>query len=189
MALKARAGVGMMACKRALESAGGDIEKAIDLLRASGAAKAAKRASKSAGEGVVASYIHHGGRIGVLLELRCETDFVANTDVFRSLARDLAMHVAAMSPIAVGPEEVDPAIVERERSVYARQVAEEGKPEHIRERIVEGKLRKFFAQRTLLNQSYVKDPEIVVRDLVTEVSAKTGEKVEVGRFVRFQVGS
>lgn len=187
--LRDRTGAGMMDCKKALQQTGGDVEQAIDLLRSKGAAKAAKRASKAANEGVVTSYVHHGGRIGVLLELNCETDFVANTDEFRGLAKELAMHVAAADPVAVDESELDPAVLERERAVYMEQVTQEGKPEHVRDRIVEGKLAKFRKERVLLDQAYVRDPDRSVRDLVTGVSAKTGEKIQVGRFARFQIGA
>lgn len=186
--LRDRTGAGMMDCKKALQQAVGDIEVAIDLLRSKGAAKAAKRAGRSANEGTVASYIHHGGRIGVLVELNCETDFVANTDDFTLLARDLAMHVAAADPIAVETGDVDPAVVEREKSIFAEQVAREGKPQYIRERIIQGKLGKFYKERVLLEQAYIKDPDRTVGDLITEVSARTGEKIRVARFSRFQVG-
>ena len=186
--LRDRTGAGMMDCKRALESTGADIEAAIDLLRSKGEAKAAKRAARAANEGTVVSYIHHGGRIGVLVELNCETDFVANTDDFRTLARDLAMHVAAADPIAVATDDVDATVVERERKVFVEQVANERKPEHIRDRIVEGKLARFYRDRVLLEQAYVKDPDRTVGELITEVSARTGEKIRVGRFSRFQVG-
>lgn len=186
--LRDRTGAGMMDCKKALQETGGNTEAAIDLLRSKGEAKAAKRAGRSANEGTVASYIHHGGRIGVLVELNCETDFVANTDHFRALARDVAMHVAASDPLAVEAGDIDPAIVDRERAVFAEQVARDGKPEHIRDRIVQGKLAKFFRERVLVEQAYVKDPDRTVGELITEVSARTGEKIRVARFSRFQVG-
>ncbi len=186
--LRDRTGAGMMDCKKALQETAGDLEAAIDLLRTKGEAKAAKRAGRSANEGTVASYIHHGGRIGVLVELNCETDFVANTDDFRTLARDLAMHVAASDPIAVTTADVDAAVVEREKAIFAEQVAREGKPEHIRDRIVEGKLGKFYRERVLLEQAYIKDPDRSVGELITEVSARTGEKIQVARFSRFQLG-
>ncbi len=186
--LRERTGAGMMDCKRALEETGGDMEAAIDLLRTKGAARAAKRAAKAANEGTIGSYIHHGGKVGVLVELNCETDFVAKTEDFQRLARDLAMHVAATSPIAVRAEDVPEEVVERERQIYLEQAREEGKPEHIQEKIVEGRLRKFFQENTLLEQPFVKDPDKTVGELVTEVSAKTGEKIEVARFVRFAVG-
>ncbi len=186
--LRERTGAGMMDCKKALQETGGDVEAAIDLLRSRGEARAAKRAGRSANEGAVISYIHHGGRIGVLLELNCETDFVANTDDFRDLARDVAMHVAAADPIAVSTDDVDSDLVERERAIFAEQVAREGKPEHIRDRIVEGKLAKFFRERVLLEQAYIRDPDQSVGQLITSVAARTGEKIQVARFARFQVG-
>ena len=186
--LRDRTAAGMMDCKKALQETGGEVEAAIDLLRSKGEAQAARRASRKANEGTVASYIHHGGRIGVLVELNCETDFVANTDDFRALARDLAMHVAAADPIAVTTEDVDAEVVQRERAIFEEQVAREGKPERIRDRIVEGKLGKFFKERVLLEQSYIRDPDRSVGELITEVSARTGEKVRVARFSRFQVG-
>jgi elongation factor Ts len=187
-ALRDRTGAGMMDCKKALEKTGGDIEAAIDYLRSRGAAKAAKRAEKAANEGTVGHYIHHGGRIGVLVEVNCETDFVANTEDFQGLARDLAMHIAAASPLAVQEDDIPAETVERERQVYLEQVRSEGKPENIQEKIVEGKLRKFFEEATLLKQPFVKNPEKTVDELITEVSAKTGEKIEVARFVRYEVG-
>lgn len=187
--LRDRTGAGMMDCKRALQETGGDLEQAVDSLRSKGAAKAAQRSDRAVREGVVASYLHHGGRIGVLLELNCETDFVAATDDFRALARDLAMHVAASDPLAVRAEDVDAEVVERERRVYEEQVAAEGKPEKIRDRIVAGKMAKFFKERVLVEQPFVKDPDRSVGDLVTEVSARTGEKIAVARFARFRVGA
>jgi elongation factor Ts len=187
-ALRDRTGAGMMDCKKALEETDGDMEAAIDYLRSKGAAKVAKRAEKAANEGTVGHYIHHGGRIGVLVEVNCETDFVANTDDFQELARDLAMHIAAASPLAVQEDDIAADVVERERQVYLEQVRGEGKPENIQEKIVEGKLRKFFEEATLLNQPFVKNPEQTVEELITEVSAKTGEKIEVARFVRYGVG-
>lgn len=186
--LRERTGAGMMECKKALEETGGDMEKAIDLLRAKGAAKAAKRAGREAREGAVGCYIHMGGKIGVLVEVNCETDFVARTDEFQSLVRDIAMHIAAANPLAVTPEQIPQEIVERERAIYLQQVKEEGRPEHLHERIVEGKLKKFFEENALLNQAFVKDPEKTVGQLITEVSAKTGENIVVRRFVRYALG-
>jgi len=186
--LRDMTGAGMMDCKKALQETGGDKDKAVDWLRAKGAAKAAKRAEKSANEGVIGSYIHFDGKTAVLVELNCETDFVANTDDFKTLAKDLAMHVASAAPLAVSPEEIDPAVVEHEREVYRQQVKDEGKPEHIADKIVEGKLKKFFSESALLAQPYVKDPDKTVEELITEVSAKTGEKIEVARFARLKVG-
>ncbi len=188
-ALRDRTGAGMMDCKKALQETEGEIEAAIDLLRAKGAAKAAKRATKAANEGTIGSYIHFGGKVGVMVELNCETDFVAKTDDFTGLAKDLAMHIAASSPLAVSPDDIAPETVERERGVFLEQIKNEGKPEHIAEKIVEGKLRKFFEDSTLLKQAFVKDPDKSVEQLITEVSAKTGEKIEVARFSRFQVGA
>jgi elongation factor Ts len=186
--LRDRSGAGMMDCKRALAETEGDMEKAYDLLRSRGAAKAAKREGKVASEGTIGTYIHHNGRVGVMVELNCETDFVANTDHFRQLARDLAMHIASTAPLAVSASEIPEDVVARERAVYVAEVAEQGKPENVRERIVEGKLKKFYQESTLLEQAFVKDPDKTVQDLVTEVSAKTGEKIEVRRFARFQIG-
>jgi elongation factor Ts len=186
--LRDMTGAGMMDCKKALTEAGGDVEKAVDILRAKGAAKAAKRAEKSANEGTIGSYIHHDGRTAVIVELNCETDFVANTDQFRGLARDVAMHVASAAPLAISPDEIDSAIVEREREVYRQQVKEEGKPEHIADKIVEGKIQKFFKESALLAQPFVKDPDVTIEQLITEVSAKTGEKIQIARFARFKVG-
>jgi len=186
--LRDMTGAGMMDCKKALTEAEGDLDKAVDVLRARGAAKAAKRAEKSANEGTIGTYVHHDNRTAVLVELNCETDFVANTDQFKALARDVAMHVASANPIAVSPEQIDEAIVEHERSVYRQQVREEGKPDHIAEKIVEGKVQKFFKESALLAQPFVKDPDKTIEQLITEVSSKTGEKIEVARFARFKVG-
>ncbi len=187
-ALRDRTGAGMMDCKKALVETGGDIEAAIDLLRSRGEAKAAKRAEKAANEGTIGSYVHHGGRIAVLVELNCETDFVANTDEFQALARDLAMHIAAANPQGVSDADIPAEVVERERQVYLDQVKNEGKPEHIAEKIVEGKLRKFFEETTLMKQAFVKNPDQTIEELITQVSAKTGEKIGVARFARYEVG-
>ena len=187
-ALRDRTGAGMMDCKEALNQTNGDLEAAVDVLRTRGEAKAAKRAERSANEGTIGSYVHHGGSIGVLVEVNCETDFVANTDDVQGLARDLAMHVAAAQPLAVSEDDLPSDVVERERQVYLDQVRSEGKPEHIQEKIVEGKLRKFYEENALMKQAFVKDPDMSVEELVTQVSAKTGEKVTVSRFVRFEVG-
>ena len=186
--LRDRTGAGMMECKAALTEAGGDTERAIDILRAKGAAKAAKRAERETKEGIVGSYIHMGGRIGVLVEVGCETDFVARTDQFQQLVRDVAMHIAAASPVAVRREDFPAELMERERGVYREQVKESGKPEQIWDKIVDGKMEKFFAESALLEQPFVKNPDITVAQLVTEVSGKTGEKIEVRRFARFALG-
>lgn len=187
-ALREQTGAGMMDCKRALEETGGDMDAAVDLLRAKGAAKAAKRAEKATNEGTVGYYLHHGAKIGVLVELNCETDFVANTDEFRELARDVAMHIAATRPLAVSSEDLPEELVERERQIYLEQVRGEGKPEAIQEKIVQGKLNKFFEEAALLNQPFVKNPDQTVEDLITEVSARTGEKIRIARFARLEVG-
>jgi elongation factor Ts len=187
--LRDRTGAGMMECKQALTETGGDMEKAIDHLRARGAAKAAKRAERETKEGAVGAYIHMGGRIGVLVELGCETDFVAKTDDFQQLVRDIAMHVAAAGPTGVSRDDIAPEVVERERGVYREQMKESGKPEHIWDKIIDGKLEKFYAESTLLEQPYVKDPDITVGELVTRVSARTGEKIEVRRFTRYALGA
>jgi elongation factor Ts len=187
-ALRDRTGAGMMDCKNALEETGGDAEKALDLLRAKGVARAAKRAERSANHGIIGNYVHFDGKTAVIVELNCETDFVANTDDFKALAKDLAMHIASAAPLAVSPAEIPAEVVERERAIYVEQVREEGKPEQIAAKIVEGKLQKFFKESTLLAQPFVKDPDKTIEDLVTEVSAKTGEKVQVTRFARLKVG-
>ncbi|HVH13767.1 MAG TPA: translation elongation factor Ts [Longimicrobium sp.] len=186
--LRERTGAGMMECKAALTEAGGDTEAAIDILRARGAAKAAKRAEREAREGAVGSYIHMGGKIGVLVEVNCETDFVARNDAFQALVRDVAMHIAAASPVAIRREDFPADLVERERNVYREQMKESGKPEQIWEKIVDGKLEKFFAEQALLEQPFVKNPDLTVGQLITEASSKTGEKIEVRRFTRFALG-
>ena len=186
--LRARTGAGMMDCKKALEEAGGDLEKAVDILRKKGAAKADKRAGREASEGWIGSYVHFDGSVGVLVELNCETDFVARTDDFQGLAKEIAVHIAAVSPLAVRIEELPAELVERERKVYESQVAEQKKPENIRGKIVDGMMRKFYEERVLLEQQFVKDDKRTVGELVKELSGKTGEKVEVRRFVRFELG-
>jgi elongation factor Ts len=186
--LRDRTGAGMMECKGALNEAGGDMERAIDILRAKGVAKAAKRAERETKEGAVGSYIHMGGKIGVLVEVGCETDFVARNDEFQKLVRDIAMHIAAASPVAVRREDFPAELVERERAVYREQVKESGKPEQIWDRIVDGKIEKFYAEQALLEQPYVKNPDLSVGQLVIDASARTGEKIEVRRFARFALG-
>ena len=188
--LRKRTGAGMMECKKALEENGGDFEKATDWLRARGIAKSEKRAERTASEGLVEAYIHHNGKIGVLVELNCETDFVARTEDFRGLVKDIAMHIAAANPLAVAPEDIPAEIVERERAVFVEQVKNEGKPEKIWDKIIEGKLRKFYQDNALVDQIYVKDPEgkQTVGQLITQVSAKTGERMQIRRFVRFALG-
>lgn len=186
--LRERTGAGMMECKNALNEAGGDMEKAIDILRAKGAAKAAKRAERETKEGVVGSYIHMGGRIGVLVEVGCETDFVARNDQFQALVRDIAMHIAAAAPTSVSRDQIPADVLERERNVYREQMKESGKPEQIWDKIVDGKLEKFFAEQALLEQPFVKNPDLTMGQLITEAASKTGEKIEVRRFTRFALG-
>jgi elongation factor Ts len=186
--LRERTGAGMMECKKALTQANGDIEAAIDLLRSTGAAKAAKRAGREVNEGAVGSYVHMGGRIGVLVELNCETDFVSRNEQFQTLLRDVAMHIAAANPLAVSAEGLPEDVVERERGVFREQVKNEGKPENLWDKIVEGKLKKYYQENTLLEQAFVKNPDMTVRQLIEEAAAKTGENIVVRRFVRYAVG-
>jgi elongation factor Ts len=186
--LRARTGAGMMECKKALEEAGGDLDKASEILRARGIAKAEKRSGRVARQGLVVNYMHHNGQVGVLLELNSETDFVARTEEFGQLARDIALHVASADPIGVNPEDIAPELIERERRIAEQQVADEGKPEAIRGKIVEGKIKKFVAERTLLEQPFVKDETRTIGQLVKEVSGKLGEAIVVRRFARFKIG-
>jgi elongation factor Ts len=187
--LRARTGAGMMDCKRAREEAGGDLDRAVEILRKKGIAKAEKRAGRVAAQGLVVSYIHHNQQVGVLLELNSETDFVARNEVFGQLARDIALHVASADPIGVNPEDVPAELLERERRIAEDQVAAEGKPENIRAKIVDGKLKKFVAERTLLEQPYVRNDKITVGELIKEASSKLGEAISVRRFSRFQIGA
>lgn len=186
--LRNKTGAGMMDCKKALEESGGDMAKAEELLRVKYAAKAEKRADRAAGQGVIEIYLHFNGRVATMVELNSETDFVANTPEFRQLAKDIALHVASAKPIAVRTEDVPADVVERERRVYTAQVADEKKPEPVKQKIVEGKLKKFFQENVLLEQPFVKDDKVTVGDLVKAMSGKTGEKVEVRRFARFELG-
>lgn len=187
-ALRDRTGAGMMECKTALTETGGDQEKAIDLLRTRGAAKAAKRAEREATEGSVGAYIHMGGKIGVMVEVGCETDFVARNDKFQALVRDIAMHIAAAAPTSVSRDQIPADVLERERNVYREQMRESGKPEQIWDKIVDGKVEKFYAESVLLEQPFVKNPEQTVGQMITHVSGTTGEKIEVRRFTRYQLG-
>jgi elongation factor Ts len=187
--LRQRTGAGMMDCKRALEEAGGDMDKAAEILRKKGIAKAEKRSGRTASQGIVLSYIHHNHQVGVLVELNSETDFVARNESFRELAREIAIHIASADPIGVSAEDIPQDLLDRERRIAEEQVAAEGKPENVRAKIVEGKLKKFVAERTLLEQPFVKDDSKTVGDLVKEASGKLGEVVTVRRFARFQVGA
>jgi elongation factor Ts len=187
-ALRERTGAGMMDCKKALEETSGDLDKAVELLRSKGAAKADKRAGRQTKEGMIASYIHHNGKIAVLVELNCETDFVARTEDFQQLGKYVAEHVAAASPIAVDKDQVPQDKVDSERRIFVEQVKAEGKPEHMIDKIVEGKVQAFYKDVALLHQAWVRDPKKTIGDLVKETSAKTGENVQVRRFVRYQLG-
>ncbi|PYO92663.1 MAG: translation elongation factor Ts [Gemmatimonadetes bacterium] len=186
--LRAKTGAGMMDCKKALEEAGGDMAKAVDILRAKGAAKAEKRAGREASEGWIGAYVHHDGSVAVLVELNSETDFVARTDDFKVLAKEIAVHIAATKPLTVRVEDLPAEVVQRERQVYEAQVAEQKKPEAIRGKIVDGMMKKFYEDNVLLEQKFVKDDKRTVGEMVQELSGKTGEKIQVRRFMRFELG-
>jgi elongation factor Ts len=186
--LRDKTNAGMMDCKKALTENDGDMEKAADWLRQKGLAVAAKRAGREASEGQVASYIHAGGKLGVMVEVNCETDFTGKTDEFVAFARDVAMHIAATNPICISPEEMPEEVLERERNIYIAQAKEQGKPEKIMDKIVEGKLKKFYSEACLLNQPFVKDTDKTIEDLLNELRGKTGENVMIRRFARFQLG-
>ena len=186
--LREMSGAGMMDCKKALTEASGDLEKAIDILRKTGIAKARKKSGRSAKEGIILPYIHPGAKLGVLLEINCETDFVANTDDFKNLSKDIAMHIAASAPISVTREEIPQRTIEREKEIYVDQARQSGKPEDIIEKMTEGRLNKFYQDNVLLEQAFVKDPDKTVSDLITETVAKLGENILVSRFSRFQLG-
>ncbi|GAB7388246.1 translation elongation factor Ts [Bacillaceae bacterium] len=186
--LREKTGAGMMDCKKALEETNGDIEKAIEVLREKGLAKAAKKADRLAAEGLVESYIHGGGRIGVLVEVNCETDFVAKTDEFKAFVKDIAMQIAAANPKYVRREEVPAEEVAKEREILRQQALNEGKPEHIVEKMVEGRLDKFFKEICLLEQPFIKDPDKTIDELVKEKIAKIGENISIRRFARYELG-
>jgi elongation factor Ts len=186
--LREKTGAGIMDCKQALGECQGDMEKATDFLRKKGLATAAKRAGRALSEGAVGSYIHMGGKLGVLVEINCETDFVAKSDAFQEFVKNIAMHIAATSPIGINPEDVPPALVAREQEIYRAQAQQTGKPEKVLEKIVEGKLAKFFKDNCLMSQPYVRNPEIAISDLLNELIAKIGENITIKRFVRFQIG-
>ncbi len=186
--LRDKSGVGMMDCKKALQESGGDFDKAMDILRKKGIAKAAKRADRVANEGVVMSYIHPGSKLGVLVEVNCETDFVANTDGFQAFAKNVAMHIAASAPVAIKREDVDQEMVDKEMNILKEQALASGKPEHIVEKIVQGRLDKYYSEICLLEQAYVKDPDKSIQDLLTETIAQVGENVTIRRFARFRIG-
>lgn len=186
--LRERTGIGMMDCKHALDEADGDMDKAVELLRKKGVAGAADRVDRTTKEGMVASYIHPGDKLGVLIEVNCETDFVARTEAFRSMVRDLAMQVAATNPVAIKREQIPSEVLDKEMDIYRTQSRNEGKPEKILDKIVEGRLEKFYQESCLLEQPFVKDSERTVGDLLSELALKTGENINVSRFLRYRLG-
>jgi len=186
--LRTKTGAGMMDCKEALTSSNGDFEKAIDYLRKKGMSAATKRSSKAAKEGTIASYIHMGGKIGVMVELNCETDFVAKTEDFQTIARDLAMHVAASNPTFVAPDQIPEDVLEREKEIYRSQLLEEKKPEKIWDKIIEGKLNKYYEEVCLVKQKFIKDTDISIETMINNLIAKTGENIIIRRFARYQLG-
>ncbi len=186
--LREMTGAGMMDCKKALQEANGDFDKAIKILRERGLAKAAKKAGRAANEGIIHAYIHGGGRIGVMVEVNCETDFVARTDDFKNLVNDIALHIAAFAPRWVTREDVPQEVIEQEKEIYRKQALSEGKPEHVVERIVEGKLKNFYKDTVLMEQPFVKDEDKTVEEVIKEAIAKIGENIVVRRFVRWELG-
>ena len=186
--LRDKTNAGMMDCKKALTETAGDMEKAVDLLRQKGLAVAAKRAGRATKEGVVESYIHAGGKLGVMVEVGCETDFVAKTDDFKAFAKNVAMHVAAVNPVAVTREDVPADILQREKDIYVNQALESGKPQQIAEKMVAGKIEKYLAEVCLMEQKYVKNPDLTIQDLLNELVAKMGENISIKKFARFQIG-
>ena len=186
--LRGVTGSGIMDCKNALGEADGDIKKAIDFLRKKGLAKAAKRAGRSTSEGVIYSYIHTGAKLGVLVEINCESDFVAKTDGFIEFAKNIAMHIAAADPAGLVPEDIDSSLIEKEKEIFRAQMLEEGKPEKIIDKIVEGKVEKFYKEVCLMSQQYVKDPQKTIDDVLKETISVIGENIQIKRFTRFQIG-
>jgi elongation factor Ts len=186
--LRDKTGAGMMDCKEALAASEGNMDKAVEFLRKKGLATAQKRAGRATSEGTIATYIHLGGKLGVMVEVNSETDFVAKNEQFQEFAKNIAMHIAASNPLGVRPEDVPAEVVAKEREIYAAQARETGKPEKVIEKIVEGKLKKFFEDSCLVNQPYVRNPDITVGDLLNDLIAKFGESISIRRFVRFQVG-
>jgi elongation factor Ts len=186
--LREKSGAGMMDCKQALVECDADIDKAVDFLRKKGLATAQKRAGRAMTEGTIQSYIHMGGKLGVLVEVNCETDFVAKNEDFVQFAKNIAMHIAATNPLGVRAEDVPEDTIQRERDIYQAQALETGKPENVITKIVDGKMNKFFKENCLLNQPYVRDPELAVEDVLNELIAKIGENITIKRFVRFQTG-
>lgn len=186
--LREKTGVGLMDCKDALKQSNGDMEKAIDYLREKGLAKLQKRMSRTASEGTIASYIHTGGKVGVMVEVNCETDFVANTKEFQEFSRDIAMQITASTPLYVKREDVPQSVLDKEREIYKKQALESGKPEKIVDKIAEGKLEKFFQDVCLVEQTFIKNPDVTIKALLEELIVKMGEKIIINRFVRYQLG-
>jgi elongation factor Ts len=186
--LRAKTGAGIMDCKQALKDCEGDAEKAVDFLRKKGLATAQKRSARETAEGVVQSYIHMGGKIGVLLEVNCESDFVAKNDDFQEFSKNVAMHVAAINPLGLKKEDIPEEVIERERAIYKEQALEMGKPEKMIEKIIDGKIEKFYKDSCLMSQAYIKDPKISIEDLLNSLIAKIGENIKIKRFARFQIG-
>jgi elongation factor Ts len=186
--LREKTGAGMMDCKKALLEVKGDMDKALEFLRKKGLATAQKRAGRAMTEGTVQSYIHMTGKLGVMVEVNCETDFVAKNEDFKEFAKNIDMHIAASNPLGIKPEDIPEEIVENEKDIYRAQALETGKPENVLEKIVEGKLKKFYQENCLLNQPFVRDPDISVADLMNELIAKIGENITIKRFVRYQIG-
>lgn len=186
--LREKTGTGIMDCKTALSECDGDMTRAVDFLRKKGLATAAKRAGRAMTEGIIQAYVHTGGKIGVLVEVTCETDFVAKTDDFKEFAKNVAMHIAATSPLGINPEDIPDDVINKEKEIYRAQALEMGKPEKMLDKIAEGKLNKFYKDSCLLNQPYVRDPSLTVTDALNGVIAKIGENITIKRFVRFQIG-
>jgi elongation factor Ts len=186
--LRDHTGLGLMDCRKALEETAGDFQQALDLLRKKGAAVAAKRADKDTGEGIIKAYIHPGDRLGVLLELNCETDFVANTEAVRQFAQDLCLQIVANKAMYVSPENVDQDLLEKEKEIFRAQMADSGKPEKIIEQVVEGKVKKFYSDVCLLEQTFIKNDQFTVKQVLEDLMAKTGESIRIRRFCRFELG-
>lgn len=186
--LREKTGAGMMDCKSALSEVGGDMEKAIEFLRKKGLATAQKRAGRAMSEGTIQSYIHMNAKLGVLVEVNCETDFVAKNDDFQGFAKNIAMHIAASNPLGIAPEDISPQVIEKEKEIYRAQALDMGKPENVLDKIVDGKLKKFYQDNCLMNQPYVRNPDITIADLLNELIAKIGENISIKRFVRYQIG-
>ncbi|MGD8741451.1 MAG: translation elongation factor Ts [Desulfobacterales bacterium] len=186
--LREKTGAGMMDCKNALSEVEGDVEKAIELLRKKGLATAQKRAGRALSEGMIQSYIHMTGKLGVLVEVNCETDFVAKNEDFQEFTKNIAMHIAATNPLGITPEDISQEIIEKEKEIYRAQALDMGKPENVIDKIVEGKLNKFYEESCLLNQPYVRDTDISIADLLNQMIAKIGENISIKRFVRYQIG-